>query len=213
MPNSSDPDALRAALEMCETWRRELNHRVRNHLQTLISSASLKARSARDPAARDALASFIPSLKAIGLIHQKLEYGSSTLISARSYLEELSDDILAVHGYPAHVTLNVHAEDILLGPRESAALGMIVNELVVNSLRHGLGADGRGTIEVALRLSEGGQRRLTVDDDGDGFPADFRSGARGTGLQLVEGLAAQIGGAVTYGPGARVTILFRKVSP
>lgn len=209
MSDSSEPDALRGALERCRTAHRELNHRVRNHLQTLISTASFKARSSQDPAVRDALHAFIPALKAIGLIHQKLEGEAGDGISARAYLEELGDAILAVHHYPSHVALKVHVADIPLDARRGATLGMIVNELVVNSLRHGLPAGTKGTIEVALRVV-GEQCRLTVEDDGVGFPADFRVGARGTGLPLVESLAAQIGGTVSYGPGARVTLLFDK---
>jgi two-component sensor histidine kinase len=178
---------------------REIHHRVKNNLQIISSMLNLQGDRTGDDQAREVFAESEIRIRAMALVHEQL-YRSGDLahVDLSSYLHTLAAQILRYFGR-SDCSAEVRVDDAVrdVGVDQAIPLGLIVNELLSNAVRHGF-ADGRsGTVEVVLREVDGG-RELIVRDDGLGIPAGVDPEARGTlGLKLVRALAGQLGATVT----------------
>jgi len=208
---------IRALLAEKELLLREVHHRVKNNMATMGSLLSLQAESAADPYAKEALLDAEKRLRSMGLLYDRL-YRSPSLValSAREYLEPLVDEILEklMPGDKA-VSVEKSIEDFTLDADRLQPLGIIVNELLSNALKHAFKGRSRGRIAVSA-WSRDGRFTLRVEDDGVGLPpsVDFDS-APGFGLRLVKGLAEQLGGTarIERGGGTRFVLEFGERGP
>lgn len=187
--------ALRASLEEKDVLMREVHHRVNNNLQIISSLLNLQASRATETAVREELAVVGHRIQSLSLVHQKL-YRSDDLshIDAGSYVQELCAHLqsaFAATTGPVALTVEAPPQQI---PLDSAIhLGLIVNELVTNSLKHGF-RDGRGgQISVSLHRDGGDVLTLVIVDDGR--PDD--GSRRGFGMTLVEAMARRLDGSLT----------------
>jgi two-component sensor histidine kinase/putative methionine-R-sulfoxide reductase with GAF domain len=173
----------------------ELRHRVKNNLQAMTSLVRLQQRQAGDGEAAAQLEAVAERIEALGLVHDQL-YGSVEMapLSLASYLRALGASLLRFRAPEAGKTrLIVDAQEIQIEPRRALPLGLIVNEFIVNSLKHAFEGD-EGTIGIRLEDSSAGAR-LILWDDGKGLPHDRRGGL---GMQLIAGFAQQIGAALHW---------------
>ncbi|HOX47688.1 MAG TPA: PAS domain S-box protein [Spirochaetales bacterium] len=208
---------IRALLTEKELLLREVHHRIKNNMATMGSLLSLQAGNTSDPFARAALADAEKRLRSMGLLYDRL-YRSPSLValSAREYLEPLVDEILEklMPGDKA-VSVEKSIEDFTLDADRLQPLGIIVNELLSNALKHAFKGRSRGRIAVSA-WSRDGRFTLRVEDDGVGLPpsVDFDS-APGFGLRLVKGLAEQLGGTarIERGGGTRFVLEFGERGP
>jgi two-component sensor histidine kinase len=137
-------------------------------------------------------------VRSIALFHEKF-YQSRDLgrVEIAEYLNGVANGLFATYGMnPDDIVLAVQTEDIPLGVDDAISCGLIVNELVSNSLKHAFPGRRKGQVEVTLR-SAGTDVVLEVADNGVGFPAsfDFRSPST-LGLKLVAIFTEQVGGAM-----------------
>lgn len=189
---------LRASLKEKEVLLKEIHHRVKNSLQIVSSMLNLQMGQIVD---KQALALFQESharVRSIALFHEKL-YQSKDLahIDLAEYLKGLTNGLLASYGVnPDDVTLSIEAEAVPLEVDAAISCGLIVNELVSNSLKHAFPRGTKGHVEVRLRC-EGPRVLLEVQDDGVGISPgiDLRSPST-LGLKLVCILAEQVHGTV-----------------
>ena len=213
-------DALRSLHEK-ETLLQEVHHRVKNNLQIIGSLLSMQARRTRAPAALAALAESASRVKSIALVHEKL-YRSADLarIEAADYLRTLSRNLmealgaerLRLHG---RVALDFELEDgHQLDASVAIACGLIVNEALTNSFKHGFPDDRNGRVTVALSRQTAAQGapddrwlRLEVRDDGVGLSAESLTPAgtaelarHSLGMRLVRDLSKQVGGRFEFSP-------------
>ena len=135
----------------------------------------------------------------MALIHEKL-YRSDDLsrVIFKDYLEEMLNNMLMSYGLNTHkVTLVTEVENISLGIDTAIPCGLIINELVSNSLKYAFPEDRKGEIKVAIRLNDRGEVKLTVSDNGIGIPEnlDFRN-TDSLGLNLVNALTGQLQGEI-----------------
>jgi two-component sensor histidine kinase len=162
----------------------------------------------------------------MALLHQKL-YQSKNLagIESSEYIKDLTRNLFTSYGVSgSQIQLTVVAEGITLGMDTAVPCGLIINELVSNSLKHAFPSGGSGEIRVELARSsrptegepqeEGGSwYRLVVADSGIGFPEglDFRK-TESLGLKIVCTLTAQLGGSIELerDGGSRFTVLFQE---
>jgi len=209
-------EELRSSLREKEVLLKEIHHRVKNNLQVISSLLSLQSEYLEDPEMVRAFKESQNRVKSMALIHEKL-YQSRNLaeIDFADYLRELTTQLLRSFGIGAHgVYLNVNASRVLLAVDRAIPCGIIVNELVTNALKYAF-PDGReGHIDVDLFLVDDDRIRLTVRDDGVGFPAhiDVQS-TESLGLTLVRMLAEQVQGTLImqpHGPGTEFIMTFRK---
>ena len=155
----------------------ELQHRVRNNLQAMSSLVRLQQGRAGSSEAAAELATIGQRIEALGLVHQKL-YDSDEVaqLSLGAYLGELSASLLRFRAPEAgNVRLVVDVEEMQLEPRRALPLGLIVNEFIVNSLKHAFD-HGNGTIGIRLKAGPPGTVRLTLWDDGKGLPQQRNGG-------------------------------------
>lgn len=190
---------LDAALKERETLLREVYHRVKNNLQVIQSLLRLQRRNLSDGAAQEALDESASRVRAMALVHERL-YQSESLeaVSLQDYTQELLQYLGETTGANAR-GVRLQAEVVAFEARIEAAIpyGLLVNELVSNSLKHGFAAGAGGTVRLTVERADKGLR-LTLRDDGIGLRDGFTLGADASmGLQLASSLAAQLGGQLT----------------
>ncbi len=189
---------LRASLDEKEILLKEINHRVKNNLQIISSLLSLQSSNITDPLAQNYFRISQDRIKAMALIHEKL-YQSEDLarIDFGDYLRSLASDLHRSYGNEAQtVELNIDAEFMLLGVDVAIPCGLIVNELLSNSLKHAFPDNRSGAITVEAHTS-GGVHTLVVRDNGIGLPESLDIGSSDSlGFTIVNALAGQLGGTV-----------------
>lgn len=193
-------ERLRASLEEKETLLRELHHRVKNNLQLVSSMLILQAQHANDPTAFVAFNEIQNRIRSMALIHAKL-YQAQDLakIDFTKYLQELTAALIHSYGISTdRVSTTLNASGVMLGLNTAVPVGLIVNELVSNCLKHAFPGNRNGEIRIDLQREEGGSYILRIADDGIGLPEDLDITSTTTlGLQLVNTLVEQLKGTIT----------------
>lgn len=174
---------------------KELNHRVKNNLQMVASLLNLHARQLKDHPAAEALVAGRYRVEALTLIHQKLYRDDvDTIIDIKEYIVELTQNLVFNFGPEFRLELNL--EPFVMKIDKAIPLGLIINELVTNSLKYG----GKNNKAPGLRVSIENQPNtvlLTIADNGSGLPIDFDFNKAGSfGLKLVNSLVKQLAGNI-----------------
>jgi PAS domain S-box-containing protein len=207
-------EQIRASLKEKEVLLQELYHRTKNNMQVISSLMDLQAAAAGGPILQ-AFKETQSRIQAMSLVYEKL-YQSANLsdVSARDYIEDLARALLKSHGKGAQeISLALEVEDSPLPLDTLTPCGLIVNELMTNSLKYAFPAGG-GEIRICLRAD--GRDWITLDfsDDGAGLPEGFDPRrARSLGLRLVRNLVTrQLGGKMEIGRdgGTRYVMRFKK---
>lgn len=214
---SRDLDALGVMVAKREAARksltREVHHRVKNNLQIITSLLRLESGRSEQPGTRAVLGEMQGRIRSMALLHESLyRSGVFASVDLGDYLAQL-----VTHAFRSQAQTNdavrlvLALDPVHVGMDQATPCGLLVNELVSNCFKHGFPHGSEGEIRVELRAADDGrQLRLCVSDTGVGLPADFDAIRRQSlGLQLVEDLAAQIGGSLAVGPGSLFSVRFR----
>jgi two-component sensor histidine kinase/CheY-like chemotaxis protein len=215
---------IKTSLEEKEVLLKEIHHRVKNNLQVVSSLLYLQSENVSDPEVLSMLKDSQNRIRSMALVHERL-YQTEDLarIDFPEYLRDLAAYLVSSYSADAHaVSLRLDADDVVLDVDTAIPCGLIVNELVSNSLKHAfsgrpaMGADSaavavqrtqgswisasnndRNEIFIVVRAEDGGQLRLVVGDNGVGIPADkdWRN-TQSLGLLLVNNLVRQLRGAI-----------------
>jgi PAS domain S-box-containing protein len=206
--------AIAAALAEKEVLLKEVYHRVKNNLQVITSLFNLQLRSLPEGAARVALKESADRVHVMALVHEKL-YRSTDLSSIEldEYIRDLCQQLGSAAGAKQRgITLVTEVEPVQIGLETAVPLGLLLNELISNSLKHGF-PDGRpGIIKVRLAHMEGDKVVLEVADNGVGFPAGLDVlASRSLGLKLVTMLSDQLRGEFVMESrnGAYTSLIFK----
>jgi PAS domain S-box-containing protein len=190
---------VKASLKEKEVLLQEIHHRVKNNLQVISSLLSLQAGYIEDRQVLGALDDSQHRIRSMALIHQKL-YQSADLaqIDFGDYIQDLAGYLFrAQGGHTRNIELNIQTDVVHLNIDTAMPCGLILNELISNSLKHAFPNGRRGEIAVTCLCPAGDQIVLTVGDDGVGLPAGLDLQDTGTlGLELVKSLTEQLGGAL-----------------
>jgi two-component sensor histidine kinase len=198
-------DQIRTSLIEKEVLLQEIHHRVKNNLQVISSLLSLQARQINHPDIAKALQDGQRRLRSMALIHEKLYRSRDlTCIDMADYVHELVIPLLQSYGTAAATVIpKIRVEHVLLGIDLAVPCGLILNELISNSLKHAFPPDWStrdgGEKEILVELRRDGESRLAllVGDNGIGLPADFDlRHTRSLGLQLVNILVGQMNGSL-----------------
>ena len=181
---------------------------MKNNLTLIGSLLRLQARRVSDPVIGSQLNSMLERLDALSAVHRQLyESHDLAVFDVGALAETLATEIVGASGRNDILI----ARDVSCVPVPStmaSPLGLILNEVITNAVKHGF-ADGRGGTLTVFATSNGISGKIGVSDDGPGFGTQPPSG--GLGSVLIEKLLRQIGANVTWegaGPGSRVTIVF-----
>jgi|GEM_PF-2004839 len=191
-------EKLKDSLQEKEVLLREVYHRVKNNLQIISSMLNLQANYLKDPETREVLSDCRNRVRSMSLVHESL-YGSDNLarVNFADYLISLTGRLLSSFGVDkGRINLDLDLEEIFLDIDKAISCGLIVNELLSNSLKHAF-PEGR-TGQVWIRLGSIKEKMmLIIGDDGVGLPADLDiHKAQSLGLKLVDGLIKQAKGTV-----------------
>ena len=193
--------AMAASLEEKEALLKEVHHRVKNNLQVISSLLRLELGRTADGGVKAVLGEMQNRVVSMALLHETL-YRSDNLARAdlSSYLVRLVNQLFRSSAPPSgRVVLHTDIEPTFVDLEQAVPCGLLVTELVSNSLKHAF-ADGRsGEVRVTLHHPDNGPRIvLTVSDTGPGLPADFDARrTQSLGLQLVSDLTRQLRGTLT----------------
>jgi two-component sensor histidine kinase len=198
-----------------EVLLREVNHRVGNSLQIIASLLHLQANSATQEDVKAALTNAMGRVAAVAQVHRRL-YTSHDLKSVllNQYLESLLEDLRRSAEGNKMSRLTLRAEPIEIDPDRAVAIGIIVNELIMNAVKYAY-PDGAGPIYVELKaLSD--DLLLTISDDGVGLNVKADPRSTGLGQRIVSAMAAKLEASVERDPahsGTRIVVRFARISP
>lgn len=179
---------IKASLREKEVLLREIHHRVKNNMQVITSLLRLQSHKIKDPRFADIIRESQGRIKSMTLIHEKL-YQSKDLakVDFNKYIKSLMNRLFRSHGIDTgRIITTLKVEDVSLGLDRAIPCGLIINELISNSLKYAFPEDRNGKISVTLRSITEGEIELAVSDDGIGIreDLDFRS-IDSFGLDLV----------------------------
>jgi two-component system, sensor histidine kinase PdtaS len=171
---------------------REMQHRVKNSFQIILASIAIQKRRYAAGDAQRALDHITSRINAISLAHDQLApHEKGQIVKLSDYLRALC---LSIKQQTEGIEVDVQADELELSIERAVPLGLILNEIATNSIKHAFGPDAGGRITVKLVAGVGyGEARLSVADNGRGIK---QHNPTGTGLKLIVALARQIGGTV-----------------
>jgi PAS domain S-box-containing protein len=204
---------LRDAVQEKEVLLGEIHHRVRNNLQIISSLLNLQARGTDDRYVRQAFDESQSRVHSMALIHQQLyESNSFARIDFEDYVRRLASHLFRTFGNAAErVAFNLEIDGVSLAVDHAAPCGLIINELVSNSLKYAFTGNRRGRVYVRAERQPDQSVLLTIGDDGPGLPSDIGFwNTKTLGLRLVRTLVQQIDGELEIAnpPGAEFRIRF-----
>src|SRR6266849_845570 len=197
-----------------EVLLREVNHRVGNSLQIIASLLHLQANSATQDDVKVALTNAMGRVAAVAQVHRRL-YTSHDLKSVllNQYLDALLEDLRRSAEGNKMSRLTLKAEPVEIDPDRAVAIGIIVNELVMNAVKYAY-PDGAGPIHVDLH-AQGDDLLLSIADDGVGLNVKLDPRSTGMGQRIVSAMAAKLEASVERDPahaGTRIMLRFGRVN-
>jgi PAS domain S-box-containing protein len=207
--------AVRQSLDEKELLLKEIHHRVKNNLQTISSLLYLQSLTTENAEQLAVIREARARVTSMGLIHQKL-YQSADIASIpfTDYVRSLIDFLRESYGVDAtrvQIAVEVHPPDLTLDIDTGIPCGLLINEMITNSLKYAFPEHFRGTIRIRMVRDSRQQYTLSVSDDGIGLPADFDpETAKTLGMKIISGLVDQLDGEleITRGPGTTLSIHF-----
>jgi len=207
-------EAIKESLKEKEVLLREIHHRVKNNMQIVSSLLNLQTQYVEGEETQNVLKESQNRVKSMAMLHEKL-YQSTDLIHIKfdDYIKRLVSDLF--YSYDVHEQIKpvIDVVDVKLNIETALPCGLIISELVSNSLKHAFPSGGKGEVQVLLQADDHGYI-LTVSDNGVGLPEnlDYKN-AKSLGLQLVYNLVKQLDGEIEMdrSHGAKFIIKFNEL--
>jgi PAS domain S-box-containing protein len=194
-----DEEAIRASLDEKVVLLREVHHRVKNNLQIIISLTNLQMRQTDDLGVKQIMAETQNRVRAMSLVHEKL-YRSENLsqIDFADYTHFLATQLFSFYGTDTRrVRLDLSIGKIMVDINTAVPLGLLMNELVSNALKHAFPNGRKGTISISGGY-EGDLITLIIRDNGVGIPEELDwKNTTSLGMRLVTSLIDQVDGTIT----------------
>lgn len=191
---------LQESLSEKEVLLHEVHHRVKNNLAVICSLFSLESRYASDEQTAKVFRESGNRVHSMALVHESL-YGSQKLgrIDLAEYARTLTGDVLSSYGQDqsedARIRLSMDVHSVTIPLDSAVPFGLILNELISNTVQHAFPAGEKGEIRLMLRRANGGPCVLTLSDNGVGIPAGLDvATTHSLGLRLVRSLTRQLHG-------------------
>ena len=197
-----------------EVLLREVNHRVGNSLQIIASLLHLQANSSTEEDVKAALTNAMGRVAAVAQVHRRL-YTSHDLknVLLNQYLDALLEDLRRSAEGNRMSRLTLKAVPVEIDPDRAVAIGIIVNELVMNAVKYAY-PDGAGPIHVDLN-AQGDDVVLSISDNGVGLNVKTDPRSTGMGQRIVNAMASKLDADVERDPGhagTRIVLRFRRVN-
>ena len=210
-----DEEAIRASLDEKVLLLREVHHRVKNNLQIIISLTNLQMRQTDDPEVKKIMSETQNRVRAMSLVHEKL-YRSESLsrIDFADYTRFLATQLFSYFGTDTRrVHLDFSMGEIMVDINTAVPLGLLMNELISNALKHAFPQGREGAISIRGE-DTGDLITLVVRDNGIGIPAELDwKNTTSLGMRLVTSLIDQVDGTIVLDrdQGTTFTITIRRI--
>lgn len=198
-----------------ELLLKEIHHRVKNNLEMVSSLLKLQSVKTKDEAAKDVMQASQNRVQSMGIIHQKLYQGENLgSIEMLDYFKNLSENIIDAYGANDRVEVSYDMQAIDLDVDTAVPIGLIVNELLTNSLKYAFPEDRNGKIQLSLQELDKNQLKLVVADNGVGQSEDTTPKGTGFGSQLVQLLTSQLQGSMQadYSGGTKLSFQLERAN-
>lgn len=212
-------EQIREALEEKGLLLREIHHRVKNNLQIIISLFNLQTSYVSDENAYKALKEGQDRIKSMALIHERFyQTDGLSKIDFDDYIKRLAENLMqSFKVSQSQVALNIQSDKISLDIDTAVPCGLIINEIVSNSLKHAFKDGRKGEISIRLNQTEVDTFRLEIGDNGIGMPEGFTlESSDSLGIQLIQALTDQLEGTMKVennpGYGVKYIINFKRIS-
>ncbi|MCD6068865.1 MAG: signal transduction histidine kinase [Bacteroidetes bacterium] len=195
---STKNTVIEHSLHEKEALIKEVHHRVKNNLQIISSLLRLQSSKQGDEHVQNMFDDSVKRIQSMALVHELL-YKNKNLVSIpiHTYIQNLAEGLSVSYGLSNQISITVHSDAVQLDIDTTIPLGLIINELVTNSIKHAFDEKG-GRVDVLFILKDG-KHKLIVRDNGKGLPANFATlKETSLGMELVEALSEQIGACYTY---------------
>jgi PAS domain S-box-containing protein len=214
-------EALRILVSEKEGLLKEVHHRVKNNLQVITSLLRLESRRSAVANTKAVLDDMQARIRTMALLHESLyRSGTHASVDLGSYLRELSTQAFETQSMNSGaVLLKLNLGSLQVSMDQAIPIGLLTNELISNSLKHGFPEGATGQISIDLQpLDTANQWRVRVSDTGVGLPENFEEKRKNSlGLALVTDLARQIGGELSIQPnqdkGVAFSLDFQALEP
>ena len=206
-------DQLKIKNDENELLLKEIHHRVKNNLEIVSGLLELQSAQIDDESIQRAMIDSQNRVQAMGILHQKLYQGINLdSIDMKDYFLNLSEGILDTFNADQKVTIDLVVQNLELDVDTAIPIGLIVNELLTNSLKYAFPNDGLGAISIDLKELDNDYLELQVKDSGIGINEDEQPKGTGFGSQLVALLTKQLDGQLTrnYDKGTVITLKFKR---
>ncbi len=194
---------------------KEVHHRVKNNLQIISSLLNLQSYYIKEEGSHEIFKESQNRIRSMALIHEKL-YQTSNMsrLNFAEYVQELVMNLLHSYDTSGKVNFKIDIEDVLLNIDTAITLGLSINEIVSNSLKHAFPGNKQGEIIVSLKAADLDNFVLTIGDNGVGMPEsiDYRN-TTSLGLQLVNTLIEQINGSLELNINKGTTFIIKFSAP
>lgn len=178
----------------------EIHHRVKNNLQIITSLLNLQSNSIDDAKIKSIFEISLHRVNSMALVHELLYQSKNfSQINYGNYLKQLSLPLIdSMKPVGSKISLIIEADDISLNINTSIPLGLLINEIITNSLKHGFGVGQSGEIYIKLYNDDDSNFRLCIGDNGIGYDNNFNIEDAGSlGLQLIDSLTEQLSGTIS----------------
>ncbi len=180
-----------------ELLLREVHHRIKNNMNTVIGLLSIQSETLKEPSAIAALEDTSSRIRSMMMLYDKLYRSEGFLaISLKEYLSPLIDEITGIFPNRNFIKIEKDITDFIADAETLFSLGIIINELLTNMMKYAFTGRANGVISVSASLT-GSRASVIIRDNGIGIPesVDFNN-STGFGLQLVGMLIQQINGSI-----------------
>lgn len=212
--NKKADEEIKQSLHDKKVLLREIHHRVKNNMQIISSLLNLQLNYVKEEKAVNVLKESQGRIKSMAMVHEKLYQSPSlTKIDLKDYVGALVSNIFFTYGInTTNIKSEVNVENIQIGIDTAIPCGLIINELVTNSVKHAF-PDNNGRVQVKI-TSDHDDIQLIISDDGIGLPEnmDYEK-TESLGLKLVKSLVDQIDGNMTLDnkDGTTIKIIFQEI--
>ena len=193
-------EKTQAALREKEVLLREIHHRVKNNLQVISSLLNLQARILDHPQALEMLKESQNRVRSMAMVHEQLHRSRDlSRIHFGEYVRNLAASLFCSYGVDsARVALRVDVDEVYFGINTAIPCGLMIQEIVYNSLKHAFPSDQSGEIRIALQSEVDDHRVLVVEDNGIGLPRGVKCCETDSlGLRLVRIFVEQVDGTAS----------------
>ncbi len=182
-----------------EILLQEVHHRVKNNLQVMSSLIKLQARYIKDEKMLDLMKETGGRIQSMSIVHTKLyNSGDYEFLNFGEYVKNLVENFQNTYGYKLrNIKFEINIQDVIVNIDTAIPCGLIINELISNSIKYAFPGEKAGTISVSLEKADGGRLKMEIKDDGTGVKDGIDlSKADSLGIQLVTLLTRQMNGTM-----------------